>query len=41
MQNYGIGYTIIWHFSNGPLLNKKASLDLNLNGEKDTEMTNI
>jgi hypothetical protein len=41
MQNYGISYTMIWHYSIGSLLNKKASLDLNLDGEKDTEMTNI
>ena len=34
-------YTMILHYSIGSLLNKKASLDLNLDGEKDTEMTKI
>jgi hypothetical protein len=29
-------YTMILHYSIGSLLNKKASLDLNLDGEKDT-----
>ena len=34
-------YTMILHYSIGSLLNKKASLDLNLDGEKDTEMTDF
>ena len=39
--NYGKSYTMILHYSIGSLLNKKASLDLNLYGEKNTEMTKI